>query len=252
MTGRVAVFASASPTEIANAAHTQLVSQDPDAGYFMIWPIHKPGLDKNKIYPGTFTQLGWNVSVITKAAKDPEKIFAFLDWFTGPEGQRVIFWGPPGLYWDGVDEEGAPIFTEKYVTDVKERDELMKLTNSFQWNGNTVYIDTSKLKFEMTLPEEQRNWATRYQAEITWKTQADATEFINLDPLPDSEEGMIQQTVDDIFTVARAQAVYAKSDEEVLAILDQAEQDAQNAGYSKLLAYKTKRWQENVAQMKGN
>lgn len=251
-TGRVAVFASASPTTLANLAHTELKAQDPNAGYFMIWPIHKEGLDKNKIYPGVYTQLGWNVSVITTAAKDPEAIFAFLDWYTGPEGQRIIFWGPEGLYWDGVDEEGAPIFTEAFVTDVEERDKLMNITNNFQWNGNTVYIDVSKSKFEMTLPEDQQNWATRYQTEITWKTHGNATEFINLDPMPDSEEGIIAQRIDDIFAVARAKAIHAKSDEEVLSILDQAEKDAQSAGYSKLLAFRTEKWQANLKQMSGN
>ncbi len=97
MQGRVAVFAGASPF-IAMNAHQELTKKDPDAGYFMIWPIHKPGLDKNKIYPGTYTSLGWNVSVITTAAKDPEKIFAFLDWYTGPEGQTLLF------FWSGGQE----------------------------------------------------------------------------------------------------------------------------------------------------
>ena len=63
-----------------------------------------------------------------------------------------------------VDAEGAPIFTDAYVTDVEERDELMETTDRLQWVGNTVYIDESKMKFEMTLPEEQQNWATKYQS----------------------------------------------------------------------------------------
>ncbi|CAM3477663.1 extracellular solute-binding protein [Marinicrinis lubricantis] len=250
-TGRVAVIASASPTEVGMEGHIQLTAQDPDAGYFMIWPIHKEGLDKNKIFTGTYNKLGWNVSVITKAAEDPEKIFAFLDWYTGPEGQRVIFWGPEGEYWDSVDEDGAPIFTEKYISDNEGLSKLQGITTNFQWNGNTVYIDTSKAKYEMTLPEDQRNWATRWQSEITWKTQADATEFINLDPMPDSEEGIIQQTVEDIFLEARAKALYAKSDEEVLEILDQAEKDAQAAGYDSLLQFKTAKWQENLKKLNG-
>ena len=67
--------------------------------------------------------------------------------------------------------DDAPIFTDKFVTDVEERTELMDTTDPLQWVGNTVYIDKSKTKFELTLPEEQQNWATRYQSQITWKTQ---------------------------------------------------------------------------------
>jgi len=255
-TGRFAVYAGSSPTENASFAHTQLKAQDPDAGLSMIWPIHKEGLNKENITPGTWNQLGWNVSVITKAAKNPEAIFAFLDWMVGPEGQRTIFWGPEGLYWDGTQAvEGiaeAPVFTDKYLSDVENLSKLMNTTNSFQWVGNTVYIDKSKTAYEMTLPADQQNWETRYQMNITWKTQANSTEFVNLNPLPESEEGLVQQRVNDIFDEARAKAIHAKSDDEVVKILDQAEKDAQAVGYEKLLEFQTKRWQENKAKMAGN
>jgi putative aldouronate transport system substrate-binding protein len=252
LTGRVAVFATSSPTEFGSAGNAQLKKQDPAAGYFMIWPIHKAGLDKNKIWPGTYNQLGWNVSVITKAAKDPESIFAFLDWFTGPEGQRTIFWGPPGLYQDGEEADGFAKFTDKYSSDSEGRDKLMNATVNFQWNGNTVYIDKSKTKFEATLPEDKRNWETVQQSTITWKTQANATEFLNLDPLPDSDEGIVQTQIDELFTQVRAKALMAKDDAEVLSILDKAEADAQSLGYSKVLQFKTAKWQENLKKMKGN
>ena len=251
-TGRAAVFASASPTEYAMNGHALLTEKDPNDGYFMIWPIHKEGLDKSKILSGTYTQLGWNVSVITKAAKDPEAVFAFLDWYTGPEGQRVQMWGPEGGYWDGLEEDGiTPKFTEKYTSDAEGLAKLQAITTNIQWNGNTVFIDQSKANYENTLPAEKRNWSTRWQSEITWKTQGNATEFINLDPLPDSDEGIIHQSVEDIFLEARAKALYAKDDAEVNAILDKAEADAQAAGYAQLLEFKTKKWQENLLKMKG-
>ncbi|NMO96025.1 extracellular solute-binding protein [Paenibacillus lemnae] len=253
VSGRVAVLASASPTELGQLGHIQLSENDPDAGYFMVMPIHKPGLDPSKIMAGTYTQLGWNVSVITKAAKDPEAIFAFLDWYTGPEGQRIMMWGPEGGYWDGVEEDGkTPKFTDKYTSDAEGLVELQNATINLIWNGNTVYVDQAKAKFESTLPVEQRNWATHWQYEITWKTQGDGTPFINLDPMPDSEEGIIRQRVEDIFLESRAKALYAKNDAEVNAILDKAENDAQSAGYSKLLEYKTVKWQENLQKMQGN
>ena len=256
LTGNFAVYAASSPTENGNLGHTMLRAEDPDAGLKMIWPIHKEGLNPEKITPGSFNQLGWNVSVITKNAKDPEAIFAFLDYMTGPEGQRDIFWGPEGLYWegthsiDGVDE--APVFTEAYVTDTKNRDELMAKTNSFQWVGNTVYLDKSKMDFEMSLPEDQQNWATKYQSEITWKTQFNGTEFVNLSPMPDTEEGMTEQRVNDIYDEAQANALHATSDQEVLDILDEADKKAKAVGYDKLLDFKTQRWQANKALISGN
>ncbi len=213
--------------------------------------MHKEGLDKNKIWTGSYNQLGWNVALITKSAKDPEKIFAFLDWLTGEEGSRVIMWGPEGILWKGTDEEGYPIFTDTYINDVERRSKIMDATVNLQWNGNTVYIDKSKMKFEKTLPPEKQNWESRYQSSITWKTQYNATAFVNLNPMPDTEEGIIQQSVDEIFSESRAKALYAQSDEEVLAILDKAEKDAMAVGYDKLLAFKTQKWQENLKKIGG-
>jgi ABC-type glycerol-3-phosphate transport system substrate-binding protein len=250
VTGKVAVYVASSPTEFGAIGNSQLSEQDPEAGYIMVWPVHKEGLDRNKIFPGDYKQLGWNVSVITKSAENPEAIFAFLDWFTGPEGQRTIMWGPEGIYWDGTDGDDAPLFTEAFTTDVKGRDELMNATVNFQWNGNTVYVDNSKMKFESTLPPEKQNWETRWQSEITWKTQFNTTEYVNLDPAGDTEEGIIAQSVFGIYEQARAKAITsAKSDEEVLAILDKAEQDAMKVGYEKLLQFKTEKWQENVSKL---
>ncbi|CAM3981665.1 extracellular solute-binding protein [Paenibacillus alkaliterrae] len=251
MTGRVAVFAAASPTEIAMQAHAELTKTDPEAGYFMIWPIHKEGIDKNKVFPGTYGMLGWNVTVITKSAKNPEAIFAFYDWLTGPEGQSALMWGPPGIYWDGVEADGeTPVFTEKYTSEAGELAKLQAVTTNLNWVGNTVFVDQTKAKFEATLPVDQQNWATRYQREITWKTQSNATEFINIDPQPETEEGIIRQRIEDLYVEVKAKALFAKSDAEVLEILDQAEKDAQAAGYDKLLAFKTQKWQENLVKMK--
>ncbi|MCM3271816.1 extracellular solute-binding protein [Paenibacillus elgii] len=250
-TGRIAVYAASSPTEFGAKGDTVLRAQDPKAGYIMVWPIRKEGMDKNKIFPGDYKQLGWNVSVITKAAKNPEAIFAFLDWLTGPEGQRIIFWGPEGLYWQGTAADDTPVFTDKFISDTEGRNHLMDSLVNFQWNGNTVYIDSSKAKFEATLPVEKRNWETRWQTDITWKTQYNATAFVNLDPAPDSEEGIVAQSVADIYSKAKATALTnAKSDEEVLAILDKAEKEAKQAGYEKLLKYKTEKWQDNVKKLK--
>ena len=159
-------------------------------------------------------------------------------------------WGPEGLYWDGVDGEEAPLFTEAFTSDTKGRDELMNSTVNLQWVGNTVYVDNSKMKFESTLPEEQKSWETKWQSEITWKTQFDTTEYVNLTPAGDSHEGIISQSVGEIYEKARAQAILnAKNEAEVLAILDQAEKDAQQVGYADLLAFKTVKWQENLERL---
>ncbi len=247
--GQVAVFAAASPTTIAIEGHNYLQGQDPDDGYFMIWPVAKEGLNKDNIYPGAYDMMGWNVAVITTAAENPEAIFAYLDWLTGPEGQSTLVFGPEGKYWDGFDDEGFPQFTDDYVNDSAGQAEIEMTTDPFMWVGNSNFLDSAKAKFTATLPLEDRNWTTHWQYEITWDTQLDSTAYLGIDPLPDSAEGEIQQSVSDIAEEANAQALYAESDEEVAAIFEQAEKDAQAVGYDQLLAYKTQKWQENLEKM---
>lgn len=253
VSGRVAVYASGNPTVFAMEADVALRKKDPNDGYFMIWPIYKEGLDKNKIYPGTYNKLGWNAAVITTSAKNPEAVFAFLDWWTGPEGMVLQYYGVEGEYWQGWQEDGTtPIFTEKYVTQRDQLAEYQKSTDPFQWVGNTVYLDDMKGKYEETLKEEDRNWATYWQYKITWKTQGDYTEFVNMHPMPDTEEGIAFQRVKDIWLKARPQSMYAKTDEEALAILDKAHEDSMKAGFQKVLDYYTMKWEENKAMINRN
>lgn len=248
LTGRVAIYAGANPLTYASQGHLELTREDPDAGYFVIWPIRKAGLDKNKIFPGGYDRLGWNVTAITTAAEEPEKIFAFLDWITGPEGMTIQFFGPEGKNWQGFDENDQPIFTDQY--DPIEVADLQGKNDPVMISGNTSYIDPAKMKYELDKPEEERNWNARYQHAVTWPTHIDQTALASkLNPPPDSALGDTRQLVTDIFLQAFAESATAKSDEEVDRILDRAQADAEALGYNELLEWRTERWLENKAAL---
>ncbi|QMV42929.1 extracellular solute-binding protein [Cohnella cholangitidis] len=244
LAGRVAVYAGSSPTTYASQGHYELIKSDPNAGYFMIWPLVKPGLDKTKVYAGGWDALGWNVSVITTEAKDPEKIFAFLDWLTGPEGMTIQFYGPEGKNWQGFDGEGYPIFTDAY--DATEVADIQTKNDPVMIAGNSSYIDKAKMKYEGTLPPEKQNWQARWQNEITWPSSNEITEFrTGLEPTADEELGDIRQNMLDLFLQTLSESATAKSDEEVDKILNAANEKAMDLGYQKLLDWRTEKWQAN-------
>ncbi len=249
MKGSVAVYASADPMKFVMPAHAELTAKHPDDGYFFIPPIYKEGLDKEKIYPGTYNLLGWNVAAITVHAENPEAIFAMLDWMTGPEGSSIQMWGPPGEdgYWNGFKGDGkTPIFTEKYSNDPEGLAQIQSVSGDLIWVGNTYFLDKTKSEYEATLPEEKQNFATYWQRNVTWKSQGDATPFINLHPTPDTEVGEIYRRVKDIWLKARSQALFGATDQEVLGILDKAHRDSIDTGFQLYLDYITERWHENV------
>jgi len=250
--GKVAVYAASNATLYSSQGHAELVKTDPDAGYFMVKPIYKEGLDPSKIFPGTFNKLGWNAAVITTSAKDPEAVFAFLDYWTGPEAMTLEMWGLEGGYWDGVEADGiTPKFTDKVKSDPQGLAKYQAKMDPIHWVGNTVFVDDIKGKFQTTLEENQRDWSTYWQYVITWPTQGDATEFIDLYPQPESEEGIAFQRAKDIWLKTRAQTLYAKTDEEALAMLDKAHDDSMSAGFDKVLVKLAEKWHKNQAIMEG-
>ncbi|WP_235560913.1 extracellular solute-binding protein [Bacillus sp. FJAT-28004] len=249
MNGKVAVFASADPMPQVMLANAELGRKNKEDGYIFIDPIYKEGLDPKKIYPGTYNLLGWNVAAITKSSKNPEAIFAMLDWMTGPEGSAVQMWGPPGPdgYWNGFQDDGiTPNFTSKYTSDPDGLSEIQAVSGNLIWVGNTVYLDQTKSDYEKTLPEDKRNWSTYWQQKVTWKSQGDATPFINLQPTPNSDEGRIFTRIKEIWLNARSYAMFAQTDEEVLAILDIAHKDSMESGFQEYLDFITSKWQANL------
>ncbi|MCG7406218.1 extracellular solute-binding protein [Paenibacillus sp. ACRRX] len=253
MNGKFAVIATFDPLKMLSVADAELKKKDPNDGYMFIKPVAKPGLDQNKILPGTYNQLGWNVATITKNAKNPEAVFAMLDWMTGPEGSMVLNWGPPGAdgYWNGFEADGiTPKFNkDKYLSDSKALADVQGNAGNLVWVGNTVYLDNTKKQMLSTLPADKIDFSTRWQMEVTWASQGDFTEFLDWEPSSDSEEGIIRQSVKDIWLTARAKAMYAKSDEEALAIIDKAHDDSVKVGFDKYLEHITKVWTENKKAM---
>jgi putative aldouronate transport system substrate-binding protein len=249
VSGKVAVYAASSTTEYASLAHESLKKKDPNhKGFIMIMPFAKPGLDKSKIFTGDWSGLGWNTVVITKNAKDPEAIFSYLDWATGPEGQTVLQWGPEGHWWNGFDENGDPKLNDKYFT---EKDVVQKFivdTQNYFWNGNVVFLDSTKQRHNAKLPEDQQRWETLWQMKVTWKTQFNGNEFVNLFPAGDTPAGRANDRVDKIKEEAEAKAIQAKNPDDVLKILDKAEADAQKAGYKEILAFQNEKWKDNRAK----
>jgi putative aldouronate transport system substrate-binding protein len=228
------------------APHNLLAQQDPEAGYQIIAPFHKSGVDPSKVKPATLSTLGWNVSVITKNAKEPEKLFAFLDWFTGNEGQQIAKYGPKGLLWDEADADGVPIPNETYKTMPKEELDKLKL-GTINWVANSSWLNkTNELRVSKYEPQEAWSFDRTGGNEIMKEATLNINQYEKIMPAPESEEGIIVQQVKDIYDQMYANAIFAKSDEEVLQLIQKADEQANKLGYDKVLTYITNKWQENV------
>ena len=81
-------------------------NEDPPVGFEFV-----PIADM-KYYDAGYNPLGqWNsIVAIGSKAQDPERMMAFIDWCSSPEGVELIINGPKGLTWDIQD--GEPVLTD--------------------------------------------------------------------------------------------------------------------------------------------
>ncbi|MBB6729806.1 extracellular solute-binding protein [Cohnella zeiphila] len=250
--GRVAVYATGSAGPDGEQALRLLKAKDPTFDYKVIWPLHKEGLDPNKIWPGNWNSLGWNAIVITQKAKDPERIFAFYDWLVSQEGQTVTFFGPKGLLWDDLTPDGVPIPNEYSKT--ISPDALEKI-HPGQWTdlfGNSALVDRIKTAQEELKPADQQSWLVRSQQDVLWKTSMNVDPFVNSDPDPNSPAGIASTQMIEFFKQTFAKAIYAKDDAEVVSIMEKADADSNKFGFDKYVRFKNDKWHENLQKINGN
>ncbi|MBN2656007.1 MAG: extracellular solute-binding protein [Spirochaetales bacterium] len=245
---RVAVVCSYDLTGIVGDANNNNdISEDL---YDVIWPPVAAGVDPQKVTLSGYTTLGWNVNLFSIKAEDRmEEILTYLDWLTGPEGQRILTYGPKGYFWDEMDEKGIPFWNEKYQNATgAER----SAAQTFQWNwvGNTSWVDMGKVAANARLPKDQQDQNVRWQGDVLWKTVRNENEFAYTRPADDSDIGMIGTMMLDLYEEAQIYAVFAESDEEVEQILNEYHEEMINYGYDEYLAHYTELWQNQVEKIR--
>ncbi|QJC54429.1 extracellular solute-binding protein [Paenibacillus albicereus] len=244
--GGAAVFASydAVVEGVGREVNHALAEARPGEGYDAVWPLRRSGVDPERVYPGGYNRLGWNVNVITRAASDPEAIFSFMNWAVSEEGQTIFFFGPPGLFYDRV-EDGVPIPNEAYERRDPGAYDQLKL-GEFNWYGNTSFINAAKAERESRLAGRGSDWTASAQARITFRTSLDMTEFSNLDPLPSSPEGIVMERLRQHYKETVPRLLLARSEREAERELEEAAEEADRLGYGAVLEWKTARWRDNL------
>jgi ABC-type glycerol-3-phosphate transport system substrate-binding protein len=254
---QVAVMVSNDAAGEADRSRAIIRQEDPGAEpWIFIDPIlsasNPASLDEFKWMPRN--RLGWNVNIITKDAGDKaEKIFALMDWMFGPYGSMVLRLGPPNELWDAdgwdPDTEQYPDLTPEFFE--TSADERARYGGS-NWVGNTSFADGfgEYLNSQIDDPS-MKSWKQLQFTNTIWPYAFDATEFSNIEPAPDSDEGIIYQEVTDIMDETYAQIAFAGSDSEVREIIEDAREAVFAAGFAQVLAHYNEVWNENKIKMAG-
>jgi len=220
--------------------------KDPQADYKVIMPPHTQGLDASKIKLQGWNVLGWNVSIITTSCKNPEKLYAYCDWQTGPEGSSLNTFGPKGQYWTELDSNGLPNTSPDFFK-LGDSDKA-KLTDK-KGAGVAFLNFGNKSDEKFATPEEKAKWAYKAQHEILSKTLREDTDLNALQPDPQSEESQIRTKTEDMWKQSLAKILFAKNDVEVDNIIAKLTDDLNKAGNDKLMKLYNKIWEENKKAM---
>lgn len=245
--GRIAVLAA--DTGLGEKTRDDMMKYA-NSDWKVIWPIHEKGLDGKKIMLNAFGSVGFNSIMITKNAKNPEGIFAYLDWLWGAEGQAVYNYGPKGLYWDELNEDTYPILKPEYfrksAADISKE---IRGSGSGCRLGNTSWVDgCAKYVYDLT-PENKRSWTKTQQFNIVWNTSKRADAFFDVVPSSNSDEGVTYQSIADAKSEAVAKIMFAESEADANANIDALVAESDRLGMDNLRKYMTNRLNENLKKL---
>lgn len=198
-----------------NKFRTILKESDPADGYEVVSPFPYPpakGLPTSKIYAAVNSTVGWNVTCITKTAKDPQRIFDVWTYLYTQEAAILQMYGPKGQNWDTLNDKGLPILkkAESELTSA----EINKLGTWF-WMipGHSDHVDLTKFAVNAMQPKEKQNWVINNQANILTPLMWLSDEFVGIAETIDgkSDEGIKRTLCEDYIKAQYPKVIMAKS-----------------------------------------
>lgn len=249
ISGKIAVAAVYDVTRHGEEANNILKAKDPEAGYDYIPYIHGKGVDPGRIVAEIWGEIGWwNVNCITTSAREPEKIFAFLDWAMSDDGIRFLCYGPRGIFWDESDAEGAPVPNERFKKTASDERAALKLG---EWTPQGSWRMSEITAARNNQDPGLESWGTKAGLFYgKWIRYTDGNELDGTGSFPpNSDEEDIWRNIKQINNQYAAKVTFAENDDAALKQLEAWEKAVMDAGYDKLLKYRTRIWKENVKKL---
>jgi putative aldouronate transport system substrate-binding protein len=222
------------------AENTTLFKGDLKTSYIAIDPPANSKKDPCKIAVGGFS--GWCITMISKNCKNPERAIEYMTYRLSDEGQRDTYLGKQGETWDVIDgkEQFLPDVYSLMVSDKTTFDNtiggqygaypLLNFILSKKWEAPQV--EPNKQPFDWTLDKVVCE-----------------PEFNDLNPVPSSDEGVIDTKISNKWGEALPKLLLAKTDAEFDTLFSQFLADRSELGFEKLMAYWQAKYESNKAKL---
>jgi putative aldouronate transport system substrate-binding protein len=247
--GRTALLWYDHSSNETNKFRTILRETFPDDSYEITPDPFPPanGLSPDKIYADNQGTVGWNVTVITKNAEKPQRIFDLWTWLLTKEGSITMMYGPQGENWDSLNDKGLPIL-KKAESELKS-EEIDRLGSWF-WAipGQSDNVDTTKFAVNDLQPAEKQNWVIKTQAHILTPRMWLTDEFTGIPDVvdPKSDAGIARTLCEDYIKANYPKMIMAKTEAEAQKIFDGINAFLDKNGFGKVEEAYDAKYQANV------
>lgn len=224
-------------------------NSDTSASYVPVGPIL--GDEKARPYLNTSGLIGWTSTLITKNAKNPERIIRFFEFMYSDEMQINHLYGVEGKVWER-DSEGKIKYLDEYI---KARDENPEKTKA-EYGVDTFFpfvnwVTIQRAKFAKN-PNEKPNIGMeksavmeKYYAQYAFDDKC----FCDVSPDGGSDEAGIAAKIDDYWKKQIAKMIMAKSEAEVESVFNETSKHMDELGYAKMYEVMNQKFKDNKARL---
>ncbi len=217
-----------------------LFQQDPNKIYIAVDGPANSNLDAPQVNGPSIS--GWTVTLISKDVKDKARAIKFLSYLMSEEGQKDLYLGEKGVSYDTIDgkDQFKPEAFELMNSDRAAFDKQYGSSFTF-WMMQDTNI-THQWTPESVEPYKQLEDWTR------GKTKS-VSEFDLLDPLANSDEGIILTKIKDLRSKTLPKLLMASSEAEFDKIWAEYTKKQEDLGLAKVIAFQQTKYEENKKKL---
>ncbi|MGP0583469.1 extracellular solute-binding protein [Paenibacillus timonensis] len=217
-----------------------LYQQDPNKIYIAV-----DGPANSKLDPPTLNGpsiSGWTVTLISKDVKDKARAIKFLSYLMSEEGQKDLYLGEKGVSYDTIDgkDQFKPEAFDLMNKDRSAFDKQYGSSFTFWMMQNTNI--TQQWQPESVEPYKQLEDWTRGKT-------ISVSEFDLIDPLANSDEGIILSKIKDLRSKTLPKLLMAPSDAEFDKIWADYIKKQEDLGLAKVQAFQQTKYEENKKKL---
>ncbi|MBC8080821.1 MAG: sugar ABC transporter substrate-binding protein [Gorillibacterium sp.] len=235
---------------------TSIPNYDENMRYMQI-PLKANGVAKAYLSPKDTT--GWNYTVLTDKAKNPEEIIKFLDFEMTPMGTRLMSWGIPNVPETSLwmhNSDGTWQFNDvqkqRFLTGKFEFDKTDEATG-----GNVFWLDHPQ--GAMSDDNKSTAWYDQnFNDDLKWRKMMNdnmkdtiydiSARRINF--TPDNPLTIKNQQIEDAIKSGFAKAVMSKTEAESIANFNELKDKANKLGLVEITKFRTDEYKKKLEQMK--